>query len=59
LPLLGWLDLFADDAIPPSSTLAQIVAVDLVAEWPGPATGSLAGPGIALNRVFHALAPDG
>ena len=56
---LGWLDLLADDAIPPSPTLAQIVADDLVAERPRPSAGSLTGPGVALDRVFHALAPDG
>jgi hypothetical protein len=46
---LGRLDLFADDAIPPSPTLAQIMAVDLVAERPRPAAGSLARSGIALD----------
>ena len=56
---LGWLDLLADDAIPPSPTLTQIMADDLVAERPGPSTGSLAGPGVALDRVLDALAPDG
>jgi hypothetical protein len=35
------------------------MADDLVAEWPRPAAGSLARSGVALDRVFHALAPDG
>jgi hypothetical protein len=43
---LGWLDLLADDAIPPSPTLPQIVAVDLVAERPRPSAGSLARPAL-------------
>src|SRR5689334_20375779 len=55
---LGRFDLLADDAIPPSPTLAQIMADDPVAERPRPATGSLARPGVALDRVFHTLAPD-
>ena len=46
-------------APPALAALPEIVAVDLVAERPGPSAASLAGSGIALDCVFHALAPDG
>jgi hypothetical protein len=38
---LGWLKLLADDAPPALAALPEIVPDDLVAERPGPSTGSL------------------
>jgi hypothetical protein len=52
---LGWLDLFSDDSIPPSRTLAQVVADDFVAERSRPATGPPTSFSVALHCSLDAV----
>ena len=55
---LSWLKLLADNAPPALAALPKIVPNNLVAERPGPSTGSLSGSGVPLVGILHSLAPD-